>query len=59
MNDLFTKYTDDIKTVSYKSIVGTSKNIPATNWGTVQSKNNKNKNKKYGLLVDIAKILKN
>lgn len=59
MNDLFAKYANDTRTVSYKSIVGTSKNIPATNWGTVQSKNNKNKNKKYGLLVNIAKVLKN
>lgn len=59
MNDLFTKYANDSSTVSYKSIVGTSKNIPATNWGTVQSKNSKNKNKKYGLLVNIAKVLKN
>lgn len=58
MKDLFTKYSQDNETVSYKSIVGNNKDMPAANWGTVQSKNTMNKNKKYSLLAEVATVLK-
>lgn len=57
MNDLFKSYTANPELKSYKDIVGNTNAVTATNWGTVS--NNKNKNKKYGCLNDVAKLLKN
>lgn len=58
MNDLFLKYEKSPKTLSYQNVVKNNKNSPNETWGTVQSKSNRNKNKKYGLLTDVAKLLK-
>ncbi|CCK70175.1 Pbp4p KNAG_0D04290 [Huiozyma naganishii CBS 8797] len=59
MDSLFDTYANAEETVSYDNILQNNKNLQTANWGTVSSGKNKNKNKKYGYLADIAKVLKN
>lgn len=58
MNDLFIKYEKDSKTLSYQNVVRNNKSLPNGSWDIVQSKSNRHRNKKYGLLIEVAKLLK-
>ena len=62
MNKLFEKYSSEPTLRSYREIFENRNNLSGTDgndWGVVTGRGGRHRNRRYGCLSEVAKVLKN